>query len=114
MNPIREQRRRGRVFSAKAYVPYTEEYLRRSELRRNALLADVVQPNDLGLALQQTLANALARRFGGYAHDFFVTKYRERGYVIILPSWASAETLVRRHLITLEEIWLRCYNWGPY
>ncbi len=74
----------------------------------------MVQPGDLGHAPQQTLANALARRFGGYSHDFFVARYRERDFVIILPDWVSAETLVRRHLITLDEIWLRCYSWGPY
>ncbi len=79
----RENHRRGRVRSSKAYVPYTEEFLRRADLRRNAVLVDVVQPADLGLAPQQTLANALARRFGGYSHDFFIFRYRERDFVII-------------------------------
>ncbi len=114
MNLERANRRRGRVLSSKAYIPYTEEFLRRTDLRRNAMPVDLVQPDDLGLALQQTLANALARRFGGYFHDFFVAKYRERDYVVILPGWVSAETLIQRHLITLEDIWLCCYNWGPY
>ncbi len=41
-------RRRGRGRSLKAYIPYTEEFLRRVELKRNAVLADVVQPADLG------------------------------------------------------------------
>ncbi len=71
MNLNRDQRRRARPGSLKSYVPYTEELLRRTDLRRNAMLVDVVQPEDLGLAPQQTLANALAWRFGGYAHDFF-------------------------------------------
>ncbi len=97
----RDRRRRERPPSVKAYVPYTEEYLRRIELRYNALLADVVQPADLGLAPQQTIANALARRFGGYAHDFFVARYRERDFAILLPSWVSAEVLIRRQIVTV-------------
>ncbi len=113
MNRALDQRR-GRVPSSKAFVPYTEEYLRRLELRRNAMLVDVVQPRDLGLAPQQTIANALARRFGGYAHDFFVSRYRERDFAILLPGWVSAEVLIRRQIVTLDNIWLRCYGWGPY
>ncbi len=98
----------------KAYVPYTEEFLRRVELRRNAMLVDVVEPADLGFAPQQTIANALARRFGGYAHDFFVSRYGERDFAIFLPGWVVAEVLIRRQIITLDAIWLRCYAWGPY
>ncbi len=93
----------------KAYVPYTDEYLRRTELRRNAMLVDIVQLADLGQAPQQTLANALARRFGGYAHDFFVAKYRERDFAVVLPGWISAEVLVRWQIITLDNIWIRCF-----
>ncbi len=110
----RDRRRRERPPSLKAYVPFTEEFLRRTELRRNALLADVIQPADLGHAPQQTIANALARRFGGYAHDFFVARYRERDFAILLPGWVSAEVLVRRQVVTLENFWLRCFPWGPY
>ncbi len=107
-------RRRTRPHTMKAYIPYTEELLRRAELKRNALLADVVQPADLGPNPQHTLADALARRFGGYSHDFFVTRFSERDFAIILPGWVSADTLIRRHLITLEATWLRCYAWGPH
>ncbi len=110
----RMNRRRGRVHSSKAYIPYTEEFLRRVDMKRNALLVDVVQPADLGLVPHQTLADALARRFGGYPHDFFVTRYNDRDYAIFLPGWVSADTLIRRHLITQEDIWLRCYPWGPH
>ncbi len=111
---LREHHRRGRPDCVKTFVPCTEEYSRRVELRRNAMLVDVDQPADLGLAPQQTLANALARRFGGYAHDFFVARYRERDFVVVLPGWVEAETLVRRHLLTLDGIWLRCFAWGNY
>ncbi len=45
-----ENPRRGRVRSMKAYIPYTEEFLRRTELRWKSLLVDVVQPGDLGHA----------------------------------------------------------------
>ncbi len=110
----RENHKRGRVLSSKAYIPYTEEFLRRSELKCNAMLVDVVQPADLGLVPQQTLANALTRRFGGYSHNFFVARYRKSDYMIILPGWVPTETLIRRHLITLEDIWLRFYNGGSY
>ncbi len=44
----RGHQRRGRIPHMKAFMPYTEEYLRMKELRRNALLANVVQPADLG------------------------------------------------------------------
>ncbi len=71
-----------------------------------------MQPADLGLVPQQTLADALARRFGGYSHDFFVSRVRERDFVIVLPGWVSAEILLRRQIITLESIWLRCFSWG--
>ncbi len=98
----------------KAFIPYIEEFLRRTELKRNAMLVDVVQPADLEPDPQHTLADAFARRFGGYSHDFFVTRFRERDSAIILPGSVSAETLIRRHLITLEATWLRCYAWGPH
>ncbi len=110
----RDRVRRGRPASVKAFVPFTEEFRRRTELRRNAMLVDVVQPADLGLAPQLTLANALARRFGGYAHDFFVTRYRERDFAVVLPGWVSADVLVRRQITTLDNIWIRCFPWGPY
>ncbi len=85
MNQPRAHHQRERTHRLKAFVPLTEEYLRRVELRRNAVLADIIQPADLGNAPQQTIANALASRFGGYPHDFFVTRHRERDFAIILP-----------------------------
>nr|CAD1832858.1 unnamed protein product [Ananas comosus var. bracteatus] len=56
---------RGRAAQSKVFVPYTEEYLRRVELRRNAILADVIQPANLGPEPTITIKNALATRFGG-------------------------------------------------
>ncbi len=112
MNQLRAHHQRERTHRLKAFVPLTEEYLRRVELRQNAVLADIIQPADLGNAPQQTITNALASRFGGYPHDFFVTRHRERAFAIILPRWVSAETLTRRQVITLEAFWLRCFVWG--
>ncbi len=109
-----DRRPRGRVARVTAHLPYTEEFFRRVELRRNAILVDVIQPAELGPAPQQSLANALARRFGGYGHDFFVSRYSERDFAIILPSWVSAEVLVRRQILSLDEVWLRCFTWGAY
>ncbi len=106
MENARVNRRRERPTSMKTFIPYSEEYIRRVDMRQNSMLVDVVQPADLGLAPQQTLANALARRFGGYAHDFFVAQFSDHDFVVILPGWVNAVTLIRRHLITLEAIWL--------
>ncbi|XP_020112299.1 uncharacterized protein LOC109726877 [Ananas comosus] len=105
-------RQRERV--PKVYVPYTEEYLRRREYRRNAVLADVIPPANLGSDPLQTIASALARRFGGYTQDFAVARYRDRDYAIFLPEWVSAEVLARREVLTLDGFWIRCYEWGQY
>ncbi len=112
MNQIRARHQRERAHRLKAFVPLTEEYLRRVELRRNAVLADIIEPADLGNAPQQTIANALASRFGGYPQDFFVMRHWERAFAIILPRWVSAATLIGRQVITLDAFWLRCFAWG--
>nr|CAD1837335.1 unnamed protein product [Ananas comosus var. bracteatus] len=103
-----------RDLSPKVYEPYTEEYLRRKEIRRNAVLADVIKPANLGPNPQLSIARALARRFGGYNQDFAVARYRDRDFAIFLPDWVSAETLVRREILTLDDIWIRCFPWGLY
>lgn len=110
MNRVYRQRER----TPRVYIPYTEEYLRRRELRRNAVLADVIPPANLGTDPLQTIAFAMARRFGGYTEDFAVARYRDRGYVIFLPEWVSAEVLARREVLTLNGFWIRCYTWGQY
>lgn len=75
-------------------VPFTEDYYSRRELRQNAILADIVHPANLGRSPQQTVANALADRFGGYPTDFVVARHREHDFTVFLPEWASAERLV--------------------
>nr|CAD1833705.1 unnamed protein product [Ananas comosus var. bracteatus] len=61
---------RGRPPVPRVYVPYTEEYLRRVELRRNAILADAIQPANLGPDPIPIIKSALASRFRGYTEDF--------------------------------------------
>nr|CAD1835713.1 unnamed protein product [Ananas comosus var. bracteatus] len=105
---------RGRAPQAKVYVPFTEEYLRRVELRRNALLADVIPPANLGPDPINTIKSALARRFGGYNEDFSVARCRERDFAVFLPEWVPVGVLTRREILTLDGFWLRCYPWGQY
>lgn len=67
---------RDRLPSIKAFVPLTEEFFERREQRRNALLVDVVGPSNLGHKRQGSIANGLARRFGGYPTDFLVARHQ--------------------------------------
>nr|CAD1842907.1 unnamed protein product [Ananas comosus var. bracteatus] len=110
----RAHQHRGRAPLSKVYVPFTEEYLRRVELRRNALLADVIPPANLGPDPIITIKSALARRFGGYNDDFAVARCRERDFAIFLPEWVPAGVLTRREVLTFDGFWLRCYPWGQY
>ncbi|OAY65254.1 hypothetical protein ACMD2_16588 [Ananas comosus] len=103
---------RGRPPRAKVFVPYTDEYLRRVELRRNAILADVIQPANLGPDPISTIKTALASRFAGYKEDFAVARYRERDFAIFLPEWVPAAVLIRREVLTLNDFWIRCWPWG--
>uniref|UniRef100_A0A6V7QYA4 CCHC-type domain-containing protein n=1 Tax=Ananas comosus var. bracteatus TaxID=296719 RepID=A0A6V7QYA4_ANACO len=114
VNMNRPYHRRGREPVTKVFVPYTEEYLRRRNLRRNAVLADVLRPANLGLDPVSTIKQALARRFGGYNDDFAVARHRERDFAIFLPEWVPAEMLIRREVLTLDTFWIRCYTWGQY
>nr|CAD1819540.1 unnamed protein product [Ananas comosus var. bracteatus] len=105
---------RDRAPVAKVFVPYTDEYLRRVELRRNAVLADVIQPANLGPDPISTIKTALANRFGGYKEDFTVARCRERDFAIFLPEWVPAAVLIRREVLTLNNFWIRCWPWGRY
>nr|CAD1839827.1 unnamed protein product [Ananas comosus var. bracteatus] len=105
---------RGRAPQHKVFVPYTEEYLRQIELRRNAILADVIEPANLGPEPITVIKTALASRFGGYTEDFAVARCRERDYAIFLPDWVPADVLIRRQILTLNGFWLRCWPWGRH
>nr|CAD1830399.1 unnamed protein product [Ananas comosus var. bracteatus] len=88
----RPYQRLGHAPVLKVFIPYTEKYLRRLELRRNAVLTDVLQPANLGSDPITTIKNAMARRFGGYTDDFAVA----------------------RKVLTLNDFSTRCYAWGQY
>nr|CAD1833671.1 unnamed protein product [Ananas comosus var. bracteatus] len=103
---------RGRAPVAKVYVPFTEEYVRRVELRRNAILADIIQPANLGLDPISVIKTTLASRFGGYTEDFAVARSRVRDFAIFLLEWVPAASLIRREVLTLNDFWIRCWPWG--
>nr|CAD1824945.1 unnamed protein product [Ananas comosus var. bracteatus] len=81
---------------------------------RNAILVDVLPPKNLGHFPQETLANRLASRFGGFPSDFHVAKFSQRDYVIILPEWVPAAQLVHREILSLDNLRLQCFPWNPY
>nr|CAD1824297.1 unnamed protein product [Ananas comosus var. bracteatus] len=71
-------------------------------------------PANLGHFAQDTIANGLANRFGGFPTDFLVARYREREFVVFLPEWVPSDSLVRRLNLSLGDIRLRCHAWNPY
>lgn len=105
---------RGRVPALRAIVSDMEDYFTRRKLQENAILADIVQPENLGRSPIQMISNALAERFGGYSTDFVVVRHREHDYAVFLPEWVSAERLVRRQVITLEGFWKNCFEWRQH
>ncbi len=70
-----------RPLSQKVFIPLTEDYFIRQRQRQSAVLADVIGRARLGHFPQDTIANDLAARFGGFSTDFLVAKHRERDYV---------------------------------
>uniref|UniRef100_A0A6V7QUG4 CCHC-type domain-containing protein n=1 Tax=Ananas comosus var. bracteatus TaxID=296719 RepID=A0A6V7QUG4_ANACO len=105
---------RARPSYLNVYVPMSEDFFARQNRRRNAILVVVVPPANLGHFAQDTIANGLANRFGGFPTDFLVAKYRERDFVVFLPEWVRGDSLIHRQTITLGDIRLRCYAWNPY
>nr|CAD1842767.1 unnamed protein product [Ananas comosus var. bracteatus] len=112
MAVYREMRARPSYLSA--FVPQTEDFFTRQNRCRNAILVDVLPPRILGHFPQETLANRLASRFGGFPSDFHVAKFSQRDYVIFLPEWVTAAQLVRREILSLDNLRLQCYPWNPY
>uniref|UniRef100_A0A6V7QUE7 CCHC-type domain-containing protein n=1 Tax=Ananas comosus var. bracteatus TaxID=296719 RepID=A0A6V7QUE7_ANACO len=105
---------RARPAYLNVFVPQTEDFFARQNRRRNALLVDVVPAANLGHFAQDTIANGLANRFGGFPTDFLVARYRDREFVVFLPEWVPSESLVRRVNLSLGDIRLRYYAWNPY
>nr|CAD1841274.1 unnamed protein product [Ananas comosus var. bracteatus] len=81
----------GCISHSKVYVPYMEEFLRR-ELRRNAVLTDVIQSANLGLDPIRIIASAMTHHFGGYTQDIAVARYRDRDFAIFLRKCVSTES----------------------
>ncbi len=99
---------------SKVFVPLTEGFFTRQEQRRNAVLAYVVGQARIGSFPQDSIASDLAFRFGGYANDFLVSKFRARDYILFLPAWVRAEDLVNRVSLILPVCKLRIFQWRPY
>nr|CAD1832399.1 unnamed protein product [Ananas comosus var. bracteatus] len=112
MAVYREMRARPSYLSA--FVPLTDDFFTRQNRCRNAILVDVLPPKNLGHFPQETLANRLASRFGGFPSDFHVAKFSQRDYVIFLPEWVPAAQLVRREILSLDNLRLQCFPWNPY
>nr|CAD1822737.1 unnamed protein product [Ananas comosus var. bracteatus] len=100
--------------SMKVFIPLTEGFHSRQELCRNAVLANVIGPANLGHCHQETIANDFANKFGGLFNDFLVARHCEREFVIFLPQWVRPEDLLRREAVRLRHCQLRCYEWNPY
>lgn len=96
------------------FIPLSEDFFVRQARRRNAILVDVVPPASLGHFPQETIANGLTSRFGGYPSDFHVARYRQQEFIAFLPEWVQAEHLTRREILRLGELCLRCFAWDPY
>nr|CAD1824988.1 unnamed protein product [Ananas comosus var. bracteatus] len=112
MAVYREMRARPSYLSA--FVPLTEDFYTRQNRCRNAILVDVLPPKNLGHFPQETIANRLASRFGGFPTDFHVAKFSQRDFLIFLPEWVPADQLIRREILSLDNLRLHCSPWNPY
>nr|CAD1832901.1 unnamed protein product [Ananas comosus var. bracteatus] len=105
---------RARPSYLSAFVPLTEDFYTRQNRCRNAILVDVLPPKILGHFPHEHIANKLASRFGGFPADFHVARYSERDFVVFLPEWVPSEQLLRREILSLEELKLQCFPWNPW
>lgn len=103
-----------RPLSMKVFVPLTEGFYSRQQISRNAVLANVIGPANLGHCPQEMIADDLAQRFGGLSDDFHVARYRERDFVIFLPQWVRPDTLTSMEVVRFHHCQLRCYEWNPH
>nr|CAD1831137.1 unnamed protein product [Ananas comosus var. bracteatus] len=55
---------------------------------------------NLGHFPQETIANRLVARFGGFPSDFHVARYSKRDFVIFLPEWVPSHQLLSREIIS--------------
>nr|CAD1838796.1 unnamed protein product [Ananas comosus var. bracteatus] len=105
---------RARPSYLSAFVPRTDDFHTRQNRCHNAILVDVLPPKRLGHFPHETIANRLASRFRGFPSDFHVAKHRQREFVIFLPEWVPADQLIRREILSLEDLRLQCFSWNPY
>nr|CAD1830138.1 unnamed protein product [Ananas comosus var. bracteatus] len=105
---------RARPSYLSAFVPQTDDFRTRQNHCRNAILVDVLPLKKLGHFPQETIANRMASRFGGFPSDFHVAKYIQRDFVIFLPEWVPADQLIRREILSLEDLRMQCFPWNPY
>nr|CAD1822782.1 unnamed protein product [Ananas comosus var. bracteatus] len=105
---------RARPSYLSAFVPQTDDLRTRQNHCRNAILVDVLPPKKLGHFPQETIANGMASRFGGFPSDFHVAKFSQRDFVIFLPEWVPADQLIRREILSLEDLRMHCLPWNPY
>lgn len=100
---------RARLAYLSAFVPLSNDFFARQNRRCNAILIDVIPPANLGHFPQETIANGLANRFGGFPSDFHVARYRERDFVAFLPEWVPCKQLLRRKSLSLGSLQFRCF-----
>ncbi len=91
----------------------SEDYHKRHNQCKSAVLADVIGRSNLGHFPQAIIAADLAARFGGFSIDFLVATYQERDYVILLPEWVNPEALINCGLTRLHHCRIRCFPWDP-
>lgn len=105
---------RARLAYLNTFVPLSANFFTRQNRHSNAILMDVAPHAYLNHFAQETIANGLANRFGGYPTDFLMSRYKERDFVVFLPEWVQSDSLIHRQMISLGELRLRCYAWNPY
>ncbi len=93
----------------KAFIPLTDDFHKRQQQCRRAVMADIIGRASLGHYPQDTIASDLALRFGGLSTDFLVAVFHERDYVIMLPQWVRPDTLINNGLVHLSHCRIRCF-----
>lgn len=97
-----------------AFVSLFDDFFACQNRCHNAILIDVVPPANLGHFPKETIGNGLASRFGGFPTDFHVARNSERDFVVFLPEWVPSKHLLRREVLSLGDLRLRCFPWNPY
>ncbi len=102
-----------RPATMKSFIPLSEDFYKRQQQYRSAVMADIIGHATLGHFPQDTIASDLALRYGGLPTDFLVAAYHNRDYVIMLPQWVRPADLIGNGLVHLGHCRLRCFDWDP-